>query len=108
MRDIYLYILLIMRYKSIPTIKTKNGKRAIGSSLLPRMYPKDSDTFVIMVEKTRLDHIAFKFYNNPNYWWIIASANEIKGTMYAEEGIQLRVPTNINQILQEFERINGY
>ena len=55
--------------------------------LLFRAIRKQStDTFVVMVEKTRLDHLAHRFYGNPNYWWIIANANDIKGTMYAKLG----------------------
>ena len=50
---------------------------------------------------------AYKFYKNPNYWWILASANDIKGTMYTELGIQLRIPRDISYILAEFNRING-
>ena len=37
-----------------------------------------------MVERTRLDHLAYKFYDNPHYWWVIATANSIGGRMYVE------------------------
>ena len=60
-----------------------------------------------MVEKTRLDHLAHRFYGNPNYWWILASANNVKGTMYAKLGSQIRIPRDINGIVDEYNRING-
>ena len=81
-----------MRYKTIPIKKDEDGQRIVSTSLLPTVRKKSSDTFVLMVEKTRLDHLAHKFYGNPNYWWIIASANNIKGTMYAKLGPQIRIP----------------
>ena len=54
-----------------------------------------------------LCHLAYKFYKNPNYWWVLANANDIKGTMYAEIGIQLRIPKDLAYILSEFNRLNG-
>ena len=96
-----------MRYKAIPTKLDANGKRIVSTSILPKVRKKDSDTFVLMVEKMRLDHLAHKFYSNPNYWWIIAAANSINGTMYAELGSQIRIPRDINGIVDEYNRING-
>ena len=96
-----------MRYKTIPIKKDEDGQRIVSTSLLPTVRKKSSDTFVLMVEKTRLDHLAHKFYGNPNYWWIIASANDIKGTMYAKLGSQIRIPRDINAVVSEYNRING-
>ena len=96
-----------MRYKSNPTKINSKGKKSMTTIIMPKIKPHSSDSFVVMVEKTRLDHLAYKFYKNPNYWWILASANDIKGTMYTELGIQLRIPRDISYILAEFNRING-
>lgn len=96
-----------MRYKSIPTKVDENNNRIVSTSILPTVRKKESDIFVLMVEKTRLDHLAHKFYNNPNYWWIIASVNNIKGTMYAKLGTQIRIPRDINSVVSEYNRING-
>lgn len=96
-----------MRYKSIPTKVDENKNRIVATSILPNVRKRDSDIFVLMVEKTRLDHLAHKFYNNPNYWWIIASANNIKGTMYAKLGTQIRIPRDISNAVSEYNRING-
>jgi hypothetical protein len=95
-----------MRYKSIPKKTDSKGKQIIATSIMPKIHKHDSDVFVMMVEKTRLDHLAHKFYNNPNYWWIIASANGITGTMYAKLGTQIRIPRDISGIITEYNRIN--
>ena len=95
-----------MRYKSIPKKTDSKGKKIVATSIMPKIHKQDSDIFVMMVEKTRLDHLAHKFYNNPNHWWIIASANGITGTMYAKIGTQIRIPRDIGGIVTEYNRIN--
>jgi len=96
-----------MRYKTIGSKKRQDGKSVLRTSLLPRIRVRTSDTYLIMVERMRLDHLAYKFYNNPNYWWILASANGIKGSMYVEEGTQIRIPRDINSILHDHSKINS-
>ena len=96
-----------MRYKAIPTKSDANGKRVVSTSILPKVRKRDSDIFVLMVEKIRLDHLAHKFYSNPSYWWNIAAANNINGTMYAKLGSQIRIQRDINSIIDEYNRING-
>jgi hypothetical protein len=96
-----------MRYKSINRKQDENGTQIIATSIMPTVKKRNSDLFVVMVEKTRLDHLAYKFYNNPHYWWIIANANGITGTMYAKLGSQIRIPQDIGSIIEEYNRING-
>lgn len=96
-----------MRYKSINRKQDENGTQIIATSIMPTVKKRNSDLFVVMVEKTRLDHLAYKFYNNPHYWWIIANANGIIGTMYAKLGSQIRIPQDIGSIIEEYNRING-
>lgn len=96
-----------MRYKSINRKKDENGKQIIATSIMPPIKNRDSDVFVMMVEKTRLDHLAHKFYGNPHYWWILASANDIKGTMYAKLGTQIRIPKDIGSVVEQYNRINN-
>jgi hypothetical protein len=96
-----------MRYKSINRKQDENGTQIIATSIMPTVKKRNSDLFVVMVEKTRLDHLAYKFYNNPHYWWIIANSNGITGTMYAKLGSQIRIPQDIGSIIEEYNRING-
>jgi hypothetical protein len=96
-----------MRYKTIGSKKRADGKTVLRTSILPKIKKKTSDTFLIMVERMRLDHLAYKFYENPNYWWILASANNIKGSMYVEEGTQIRIPRELSSILHDHAKINS-
>ena len=47
----------------------------------------------IYVRGERLDQIAFKYYNRPEYWWIIPEYNpEITDLNNIEAGTVLRIP----------------
>lgn len=96
-----------MRYKTIGSKKRIDGKSVLRTSLLPRIRPRSTDTFLIMVERMRLDHLAYKFYSNPNYWWILAAANNIRGSMYVEAGTQIRIPRELASILHDHAKINS-
>ena len=96
-----------MRYKSVAVKRNNKGQRSMTSAIMPKIRKRTTDSFIIIVERTRLDHLAYKFYKNPHHWWIIASANNIRGTMYVNPGVQVRIPTEIGDITNEFERINS-
>ena len=51
--------------------------------------------------------LASKYYSDPKLWWVIASANVSKNDgLIVKPGVQLRVPYRINEVLEEFERVN--
>lgn len=100
------------RYDTIPERQNSKGRRVRKSVLMPTIQPSLSDIYIITTTGDRLDILAYKYYGNVSYWWIIAQANSDskipigKGTMVLPEGIQLRVPTNPINIIQEFEQLN--
>lgn len=48
----------------------------------------------------RLDHYSFKYYGDSNNWWIIAAASGIGWWLQVPEGVVLRIPTNLSQIVK--------
>lgn len=81
--------------------------------LKPVKYPSipiSSDDIQILTDSgDRLDNLAFQFYGDTSYWIWIALANPDKlnrDSYYVSSGIQLRIPANINAIIDEFEKIN--
>ncbi len=73
----------------------------------PTIEPQESDVIVISNEADYLDSLAYKYYNDPTLWWVIALANNLgKGRMSVPPGIQLKIPTNINAILVQFNNLN--
>jgi hypothetical protein len=53
----------------------------------------------------RLDRLANKYYNDDQYWWIIALVNGINYPLGIKIGTMIRIPTDINDVLQRLELI---
>jgi nucleoid-associated protein YgaU len=48
--------------------------------------------------------LAYKYYKDQTLWWVIATANGLgKSGIMVPPGLQLRIPTNISQILEDYE-----
>lgn len=66
----------ISRYRTLPDIVTTDaqGRTLISKTLRP--LPKVSGTVRHTVEDVdRLDHLTFKYYQQPHKWWRLADAN---------------------------------
>ena len=53
--------------------------------------------------------LAHKYYGDATYWWIIAIANPNvirRDSIAIKEGIELRIPSNHTQIINDFEELN--
>ena len=84
------------------TAKLSNNKLAT-SDLSSRIYfaalnNQIAFNDVKLVDKQRLDHIAYKTYGDSALWWIIASASGIGWALQCPPGTVLRIPTDLNQI----------
>ena len=50
------------------------------------------------------------FYNDVDLWWIIATANPDivrRDSFYIKPGIEIRIPSNIQQILESYRSMNS-
>ena len=96
------------RYRYATNLTTTDTKRKyLGSVIYPKIKPSDNDTYIISQSSDRLDVLALKYYNDQTLWWIIATANNLNDASYSiEAGKQLRIPSNLNKILNDFEKIN--
>jgi hypothetical protein len=96
------------RYANIPVVSRYDGKRVYLTTSYPRIPRSSTDVFIISNETDYLDTLAYKYYGDPTLWWIIALVNNIgKGRMSVEPGLTLRIPTNINEIIDQFNRANS-
>ena len=77
-----------------------------------RYYPNiplsESDVYVITNVGDRLDNLAYSYYNDATLWWIISVANNniTNGALFPEPGTQLRIPTDISNIIELYNRFN--
>lgn len=96
------------RYGSVPTTTRYDGKNVYLTTSYPIINPSDTDIIVISNETDFLDSLAYRYYGDPTLWWIIALVNNIgKGRMSVPEGLSLRIPTNIGEIVDKFNKLNS-
>ena len=97
------------RYSTTPVKKRWDGKRTFITTQYPVIHPQDSDVMVISQDGDYLDALAYKYYGDPSFWWIIALVNPglSTGRMSVPASIQLRIPTDISSILSKFNSLNA-
>lgn len=87
--------------------KLDNSKQVARPTIYPPIPRSVSDIYVITTPGDRLDLLAFNYYGNVSYWWIIAEANGIgRGSFAIPPGLQLRIPRNIESILTSLQNLN--
>lgn len=66
----------ISRYRQLPDVVTVDaaGGATVSKSLRP-LEPLDGRFLHTVQDVDRLDHLAFKYYDQPRDWWRIADAN---------------------------------
>ena len=98
------------RYSKTRVKRKQDGDRVYSYTLYPKIPIKNSDVFITPTYGDRLDILANDYYGDTSLWWIIAQANGIKGftSLYTKnfKG-ELRIPTQIQDILSEFNSMNG-
>jgi nucleoid-associated protein YgaU len=83
----------INRYEFTKKMKEKD---CYGTTRYPEFPKKSTDLYIISREGDRLDNLAYEFYEDPRYWWILAEANKLgHGTLNVPPGLQLRIPLPI-------------
>lgn len=96
------------RYANISVINRYDGKRVYLTTSYPTIIPSDNDFIIITNEGDYLDTLAYRYYGDPTLWWVIAMVNNIgKGRLSIEPGLSLRIPTNINEIIDKFNKLNS-
>jgi len=100
-----------MRNRTKNTIKNKTskGKRYYQPLKYPNIPLSSNDIYILTTVGDRLDSLANQFYHDVRLWWIIANANPqiIRRDSYSlKPNLEVRIPSNITQILKSFEQIN--
>ena len=92
------------RYTNNETKKLNDGRNVYRSRIYPEIPLSDNDIYVASETGDRLDTIAYQYYNNSSYWWIIASANNIHNAPFGlKDGTILRIPQNYIEIVNKFK-----
>lgn len=95
------------RYNYTTTGNRWDGKSVYKSLILAPIPFFEDDIYIITNETMYLDQLAYTYYRDPSLWWIIAQANSVgKGRLSVEPGIQLRIPKNPTNVLNQLKAIN--
>jgi hypothetical protein len=97
------------RYQNVPITKANiTGSTYYQTNIYPEIPPVNNDYYVVTTVGDRLDLIAYDFYQDSSLWWVIASANSLPGdSIYAPVGIQLRIPVNLQTVINEYNLANN-
>ena len=96
------------RLEYIKLKRTLNRKyyNTIKYPEIPNSY---NDLYVSTVIGDRLDLLAHQYYKDVDLWWVITTANPDiirRDSFTLGEGLEIRIPSNIQQIILDFEQLN--
>jgi hypothetical protein len=96
------------RYDNNTILKTANGTPYYKGKSYPNIPLSESDVYVITTIGDRLDYLAYLYYRDSELWWIISAANNnaTKGSLFPVPGTQLRIPSNVSSIINQFNQFN--
>ena len=94
------------RYNKSKVFRDENGTQYLNRIEYPAIPIRDDDVFIQGVFGETFMNIAHRFYNNKDFWWIIARANNQGNSIYTKPGKEYRIPQDVNLILQEFTELN--
>lgn len=89
------------RYKLYSdTIKDNISKKEmVSTTYYPTIPYRDSDIYIYSKANHRLDILAYDYYGDQTFWWVIARANNLgKGSFMIPPGIRLRIPFPIDTL----------
>jgi hypothetical protein len=97
------------RYQNIEVIKYQaTGSEYYVNNIYPEIPPTNDDNYIITVLGDRLDLLAFDFYGDSTFWWVIASANALPGdSLVVEPGTQLRIPVDLANAINNYKVTNA-
>ena len=96
------------RYQNILIIKNSTGTRYYRDNKYPQIPLSVDDIYVETTIGDRFDLLAIQYYGDSSLWWVISIANENlpQNSLYIPVGSQLRIPTNVSNILTNYNLLN--
>jgi hypothetical protein len=96
------------RYNITKSATDPLGKQKLTTTIIPIPPPSELDVYIQTTSIERLDLLAFNFYGDTTFWYVIAAANGLgKGSLYTPANVKLRIP-NIDNIRRLIEDTNTF
>ena len=97
------------RLRELKTKITPTLKNYYKYIKYPEIPVDINDVYIITKGGDRLDLMANDYYGDPDLWWVIVKANPNKiqrDSFFIKSGIQIRIPSDLEEILRVFEQNN--
>jgi nucleoid-associated protein YgaU len=78
------------------------------SSIFYPGFSNNEDIFIVSHLGDRLDNLAYDYYGDPSYWFVLASVNNLgRGSLAIPPGLVIRIPyydkiTGIGALFQQY------
>ncbi len=89
--------------------RRSDNKRYYKNLKYPEIPLSVNDLYITTTVGDRLDLLADEFLNNVDLWWIITISNPDiirRDSFNLQPGIEIRIPDNIQGIIEAFEELN--
>ena len=89
--------------------KRKGRKKFYKTIKYPEIPISINDLYVSTVKGDRLDLLAHQYYKDVDLWWVISTANPDvirRDSFSLGEGLEIRIPSDLEQIVLDFEQLN--
>ena len=89
--------------------KRTNNRRYYVNIKYPEIPLSVNDMYIITTVGDRLDTLADEFFNDVDLWWIITTSNPDvirRDSLNLPPGIEIRIPDNVQGIIEAFEALN--
>lgn len=96
------------RYQNIPITKI-DKKRVYQTTRYPEIPLSENDIYVYTVQGDRFDVLAQQYYSDSSLWWVISIANDnlSQNSLVIPEGLQIRIPANIAEVINLYKQANS-
>ena len=89
--------------------RRSDNKRYYKNLKYPEIPLSVNDLYITTTVGDRLDLLADEFLNNVDLWWVITTANPDiirRDSFNLRPGMEIRIPDNVQDIIEEFEALN--
>ena len=100
---------MINRYSNSNSERSLDGKEYITSPIYPEIPKSFSDIYTVATVGDRYDILAMNYYQDSRLWWVIPMSNpHLDLNSYTPTpGVELRIPTDLKEILTLFKKANS-
>lgn len=82
------------RHRSSYVVQEVDGTRYLSTPKPPVFEDREDDIIHVIKETDRLDLLAYRYYGNAAWWWVIAEKNNIMFPLaMPDAGVRIKIPS---------------